>query len=192
MFSCGQTSTKLDIGKLDGNLYSNSYFALSLQIDTFWIIMNRQQLNQMMAARQELIHENTNRDIGIPKGASILLSMTIDTIENMPQILISSLDLSQFPKISSEKSYLEDYYKKTADLYKNFNINFSTSDITIEKLNSKSFFTNLITIKNENFIAYQKRYSLKIKDQLLNIMVNYKSPEQLAQSNSLLNKIKWD
>jgi len=146
----------------------------------------------MMAARQELIHENTNRDIGIPKGASILLSMTIDTIENMPQILISSLDLSQFPKISSEKSYLEDYYKKTADLYKNFNINFSTSDITIEKLNSKSFFTNLITIKNENFIAYQKRYSLKIKDQLLNIMVNYKSPEQLAQSNSLLNKIKWD
>jgi hypothetical protein len=128
----------------------------------------------------------------IPKGADILLSMTIDTVENMPQILISSLDLTQFPKISSEKSYLDDYYKKTVDTYKSFDINISTSEIAMEKINSKTFFTNLITIKAENFVAYQKRYCLKIKGQLLSIMINYKSAEQLAQSNTLLNKISWD
>ena len=192
ILSCGQTSAKFDIGRLNGNLYSNSYFAFKLPVDSIWYIMNRERLDQLINARKALIRENANKDVKISKGSDILLSLTLDTVENMPQILLSSVDLTQLKNITSEKSYLDDYYKKTLDMYKNLDINFSTSEVTTEKINARSFFTNPITIKRNNFIAYQRRFCLKIHSRLLCIMTNYKTSEQLAQSNALLNQIKWD
>ena len=139
-----------------------------------------------------MLNETTGKDITITKGADILLSLTIDTIENMPHVLISSLDLSMFPQIKNEKDYLEDYFQQVKKMYENYDVQISNSEIRQETVGDKKFFTNLITIKAENFLAYQKRYSIKLNNRLLNIMTNYNSDNYLKDCISLLNNIKWD
>jgi hypothetical protein len=190
LFSCRQSNSQFEIGKIDSNLYSNDYFAFKLQIDTIWHIMNRDELEQEIAQRQALVREKANKDVNISKAAQILLSMTIDTVQNMPQVLFNSLDLTQ-ATIKSEKSFLEGDSRKMVERYEGFNVNISTSEITKEKIGTVDFFSNLITIKADNFVAYQKRYCLKVKDYLFCIMANYQSTEQLEKINKLFAGVKW-
>lgn len=138
-----------------------------------------------------MLDETTGKTPSIAKGVEILLSLTIDTIENMPHVLISSLDLNLFPKIKTEKDYLEDYFNQVKKMYENYDVQITTSEIGQETIGTKPFFTTIITIKAENFLAYQKRYSIKIKNELLNIMTNYNSDTYSKKCLNLINNIKW-
>jgi hypothetical protein len=97
-----------------------------------------------------------------------------------------------FPQIKNEEDYLEDYFKQVTKMYENYDAQITTSEIGKETIGKNTFFTTLITIKAENFLAYQKRYSVKIKDRLLNIMTNYNSDIYSKECLNLLNNIKWE
>lgn len=139
-----------------------------------------------------MLNENTDNPISITKGADILLSLTIDTVETMPHVLFSSLDLKLFPQIKNETDYLNDYFKQVTKMYESYDVQITASELGEEIIGKKKFITSLITIKAENFLAYQKRYSVKIKDRLLNIMANYNSDAYSKNCQTLLNNIKWE
>jgi hypothetical protein len=189
--SSNPTDSSFDKSKLQGNTFSNDYFGFQLEIDTPWHILNKQELTQLINERLNTINETNDKNFTVTKGANILLSLAIDTIENMPHILLSSLDLTMSPQIKNEKDYLDDYFKQVKKMYENYDVQISNSEIGQEAVASKTFFANLITIKAENFLAYQKRYSIKLNDKLLNIMINYRSETDLKQCSVLLNNIKW-
>lgn len=194
--SCNSQSTKstnssFDKGTFQGNTFSNNYFGFKLEIDSLWHILNKAELNQLIKERTDMLDETTGKTPSIAKGVEILLSLTIDTIENMPHVLISSLDLNLFPKIKTEKDYLEDYFNQVKKMYENYDVQITTSEIGQETIGTKPFFTTIITIKAENFLAYQKRYSIKIKNELLNIMTNYNSDTYSKKCLNLINNIKW-
>lgn len=186
------TSSRVEKGSLQGNTFSNDYFGFKLGIDSLWNILNKAELDQLIKERIDMLDETTGKTLTIAKGAEILLSLTIDTIENMPHVLISSLDMKLFPQIKNEKDYLDDYFKQVKKLYENYDVQITTSEIGQEAISNKTFFTTLITIKAENFLAFQKRYSIKIKDRLLNIMTNYNSDDYSKECLNLLNNIKWE
>jgi hypothetical protein len=194
--SCNSQSSKtvnssFENGRLQGKTFSNDYFEFRLLIDTPWHILNKAELAHLIKERTEMLNETTGNDLSISKGVDILLSLTIDTIETMPHVLFSSLDLTMFPQIKNEKDYLEDYFKQVTKMYENYDAEITTSEIGKETIAKKTFSTTLITIKAENFLAYQKRYSIKIKDRLLNIMTNYNSDIYSKECLNLFNSIKW-
>ncbi len=187
-----QSSKVFNTGTLDSNIYSNKYFGITLKIDSSWKIMNRRELSQLMEERQNAIEKTNSKKYSIQNGANILLSLTGDTLENIPQVLFSSLDLSFLPNIKSETDYLVDYAKQVREMYKNYDLQISVSEISKESLNNKTFFTSLITIKAAGFTTYQKRYSIKLNNSLLNIMANYNSLATLNQCETLVSNLRWD
>jgi predicted component of viral defense system (DUF524 family) len=100
--------------------------------------------------------------------------------------------MTMFPQIKNEKDYLEDYFKQVKKMYENYDVQITSSEIERETISKKTFFTTLITIKAENFLAYQKRYSIKIKDRLLDLMTNYNSEVYSKECLNLLNNIRWE
>jgi len=195
--SCNSQSSKttnniFEKGTLQGNTFSNNYFGFRLGIDTPWHILNKTELTHLIKERTDMLDETTGKNLSVAKGVDILLSLTIDTIENMPHVLISSLDMSLFPQIKNERDYLDDYFKQVQKMYENYDVQITTSEIGQETIGTKTFFTTLITIKAETFLAYQKRYSIKIKDRLLNLMTNYNSDLYLKECQRLLNNITWE
>ena len=186
------TNSSFEKGTLQGNTFSNDYFGFKLEIDSLWHILNRAELAHLIKERTDMLDETTGKTLSIAKGAEILLSLIIDTIENMPHVLISSLDMKLFPQIKNEKDYLDDYFKQVKKMYENYDVQITTSEIGQETIGKKTFFTTLITIKAENFLAFQKRYSTKIKTRLLNIMTNYNSDTYSKECLNLLNNIKWE
>ena len=195
--SCNSPSLKkkkdnFDIGTLQGNIYSNNYFEFGLVIDTPWHIINESELTHLIEKRTEMLNEANEENFSIKKGHDVLLSMNIDTIENMPQVLFGSVDLKIYPQVKNEKVYLLGYFKQVKKLYENYDLQITSSEIGQESIGKKRFYTLLVTIKSANFLAYQKNYSLKIKDRLLNLMINYNSAIYLKECLKLLNKIKWE
>lgn len=59
-----------------------------------------------------------------------------------------------FPQIQSKKDYLADYFRQEKKMYENYDLQILTSEIGQETNSNKIFFTNLITIKGEIFLAY--------------------------------------
>jgi hypothetical protein len=189
--SAGNIGLCVRTRRLRENTFTNKYFGFQLQIDTPWHILNKKELIQLFNERGDMLNETSGQNLTGAKGIKILLSLTIDTIENMPHILMSSLDMSMYPLIKNEKNYLDDYCRQVKKMYENYEVKITCSEIGEETIGKKTFFTTLITIKAENFLAYQKRYSIKIKDRLLNIMINYNSDLCLTCQN-LLNSIEWE
>ncbi len=195
--SCKSQSLKPDksnfeTGTLLGNVFSNAYFGIKIEVDSTWHILNKAELSHLMSERADMLNGGSGNQISITKGVDILLSITIDTLETMPHVLFSSLDLKLFPKIKNETDYLNDYFNQVKNMYKNYDVQITASEIGEEVIGKKKLTTLLITIKVENFLAYQKRYSIKIKDRLLNIMVNYNSDTHLKNCLNLLNNVKWE
>lgn len=191
-FGYSQTNKVFSIGNLDSNIYSNKFFGITLKIDSSWKIMNRKELSQLMEDRQNALEETNGKKYEVQKGSNILLSLTGDTLENIPQVLLSSLDLFFLPTIKNETEYLVDYAKRVRETYKNYDLQMSVSEIGQKSIHNKIFFTSLITIKAEGYITYQKRYSLKFGNTLLNIMANYNSPSTLKQCERLIANLRWD
>jgi hypothetical protein len=191
-FGYSQTNKVFSIGNLDSNTYSNKFFGITLKIDSSWKIMNRKELSQLMEDRQNALEETNGKKYEVQKGSNILLSLTGDTLENIPQVLLSSLDLFFLPTIKNETDYLVDYAKRVRETYKNYDLQMSVSEIGQKSINNKIFFTSLITIKAEGYITYQKRYSLKFGNTLLNIMANYNSSSTLKQCERLIANLRWD
>ena len=186
-----KTTSSFGKGTLEGNTFSNDYFGFELEIDTPWHILNKAELDHLIQERADMLDETKGKNLTISKGVDILLSLAIDTIENMPHVLISSLDMTILPQIKNEKDYLNDYLMQVKKMYENYDVQITSSEIGQETIGNKIFFSTLITIKAENFLAYQKRYSIKIKDRLLNLMTNYNSDTYSKKCLNLLSNIKW-
>ena len=147
------TNSSFEKGTLRGNGFSNDYFGFKLEIDSFWHILNKAELSHLIKERTDILNGGTGNSISITKGVDILLSLTIDTVETMPHILISSLDMTLFPQIKNERDYLNDYIKQVKKMYENYDVQITTSEIGQETIGKKTFFTTLITIKAENFLT---------------------------------------
>lgn len=182
---------RVEKSTLHGNVYTNGYFGFSVEIDSFWHILNKAQLTQMMNERADILYGSTGNQVAVANGAEILLSLTIDTIETMPHVLFSSLDLKMFPQIKGEMDFLRNYISEIKKMYESYHVQITSSAINEEEIGGRKYFSVLVTIKAENFLAYQKRYSTKIKDRLFNIMANYNSNEYEKRCNNLLKKFIW-
>lgn len=163
-----------------------------MKIDSPWHIRNKQEITRQVKERAEILNKEVDENTMASKGIDMLLSLTTDTIENMPQIMITSLDISIYPQIKNEINYLDDYFGQVKKMYENYDVQISKSETRREVISGKAFFTSLITIKAENFLAYQKRYSIKLKNKLLNLMTNYSSDSDSKRCLILLNNIKWE
>lgn len=195
LVSCSSKSesskTDSEKGKLEGSIYSNGYFGFKLKIDTPWHILNKEELSELMNDRVNDINETGGAAAPVTRAANILLSVTIDTVQTMPHFLISSLDLTLMTQIKNEKDYLEDYTRQVKQMYEGYDVQISNSDIAQETIRNKIFYTTLITIKADDFLAFQKRYATKIDNKLLNIMTNYNSDTYQQKCETLLNGIEW-
>ena len=207
--SCNSQKNKFDKGKLEGNIYSNHYFGLKVKVDTPWHILNMNEIKKLMSERTEMMDEAAgngsdyqrrlqeqadmaeNSKADLSKTTHIFLSLTIDTVETMPHVLISSIDLAHIQGIKSETDHLVDYVKQTKKTYETYPVEISSSEVGKEKIGEKIFYTVLLTIKAENFLAFQKKHVLKVDDKFLSIMTNYNSDISKKKCSDLLDNIEW-
>lgn len=178
-------------GTLNGNIFSNDYFGFKIEIDSQWHILNKADINRLINERMDALNQSKEEAPTISKGAEILLSLTIDTLETMPHVLFSVLDLKYFPQLKNEKDYLMDYSNQVKKMYAGYDLQLTFTEVKPEMIGEKTFSTMLITIKADNFIAYQKRYSTKFNDKLFNIMTNYATEANSKDCRDLLNKMQW-
>lgn len=193
LISCNSSTTniKFDTGKIESNFYSNDYLGIKLKIDPPWIILNKEQLERQMNERKEAIPE-ANRRSTVESGVTdLLLSLTIDTIQKMPQILFSSLNLKRDLKIKTETDFLNSLVRQVKQAYNSY-VQITNSDILEEEIGGKKYHTVLITIKADNFLAYQKEYCIIINSRMLNIMTNYNSEIYSKYCRDLLSNLEWN
>lgn len=188
----GSTDSVFDKGTLQGNTFSNKYFGFKLKIDTPWHLQNQLEFDRQVKERAEMLNKELDKSSIASKGIDILLSLTADTLQNIPQVMITSLDIPTYPQIKNEIDYLNDYSRQVKKMYKDYDVQILSSEIGREMIGKNLFFTNLITIKADNFLAYQKRYSIKLNNKLLNLMTNYTSDGDSKRCFILLNSIQWD
>ena len=207
--SCNSQKNKFDKGRFEGNIYSNDFFGFKVKVDTPWHILNMNELKQLMNERTAMLDESggnggdykrrLKEQFDMTEGSKadptktthVFLSLTIDTFETMPHVLISCIDLENLPQIKSEKDQLIEYVKQVKKTYERYPVEITNSEIAEEKIGERTFYTTLLTIKADNYLAFQKKYTLKVGNKMLLIMTNYNSEIYAHKCLSFLKSIEW-
>ena len=197
IFSCSnQQDLKLpcgdfELGKLDNNKYSNSYFCMSIDIPNEWIVLNKKSILENMNLRAENINISKEDLKNTQSNTDILILLVIDSLNKNPMILLTSLNLKLATGIKNETDHLNNLKQTIQNTYQNYEVELEFSEIKKDKINGNEFYYLETKISNESFLSYQRVYSSKYGERLLNIMINYDNETNFEKSKGLLSSIIW-
>lgn len=186
---------KIDKGILENNIYSNKYFNFEVPILKDWTVLNKSDLLNATIEKKEILKAEKNITeedfIRMADKFYVLLSSSPNIQTQLPLIVFYTLDLDLDLTNYSEIDYLDNYRSSIKNLYKSISVEFSFSQIQIESIRDKSFYSYEITVKRDGLFAYQKVYSTIYRNKFLNILVNYENEKTKSESQEFLKNIIW-
>ena len=134
-------------------------------------------------SKEDLKNTQSNTDI--------LILLVIDSLNKNPMILLTSLNLKLATGIKNETDHLNNLKQTIQNTYQNYEVELEFTEIKKDKINGNEFYYLETKISNESFLSYQRVYSSKYGERLLNIMINYDNETNFEKSKGLLSSIIW-
>lgn len=157
------------IGKLEDNIYINSYFDIRFALPKNWNELTESEMKVLLKGGEEILNvEDTEIVSMIPLFATFKYSIE-DTVEVNPNIIATLEVLEKDTSIGSGKEYLEEMKEMLLTLDIPYSVG-EVEEVTIEN-HTYGYFT--AKIDTGETIVYQKYYTTIIKGYSINIIATY-------------------
>jgi hypothetical protein len=187
-----------DYGKIENNVYSNSFFNCEIKIPDGWAIQSNEQMQSLTEVGQNLIAgDNDNMKAAIKASeinvanllAVIKYELGAPTTAYNPGIAIVAENLKNFPGIKTGSDYLLNIRKllyQSQLVYESMDENFAQ-----ETIGGVDFYVmNAVVNFSGNYI-YQRHYATIINNFAFIIGLSYADNEQETELMTVLNSLKF-
>lgn len=185
----------LDAGKIDGLLYKNDYFGLTMNIPENWSIQNEEAKNEMKESGKNLMENGDDAkkagvDRSIERSVSMLAASkyplgTPDKVN--AHLLVMAEKVSAFPGIKTGKDYLLNAKK----LMEGSKVKFAFKEITSEKIDGFDFDVLECTVKVQGQQVTQKYYATILREYALVFNITYTSQDDSNTLNKAIGTVKF-
>ncbi|VBB09035.1 Hypothetical protein LUCI_4321 [Lucifera butyrica] len=186
----------LDTGKIEGSVYKNDYFGLTMNIPENWSIQNDEAKNEMKKTGEKLL---TDSDEAKKAGVERSIERTVNLLSASKyplgtpnkvnaNMLVMAEKVSAFPGIKTGKDYLLNAKK----MLESSRVKFTFKDITSEKIDGLDFSVLECIFKVQDKQITQKYYAAVIRDYALVFNMTYVSSEDLATLNKAISTVKFE
>jgi hypothetical protein len=186
-------TANFDYGRINNNIYSNTYFNFNITIPTGWVLLSKNEYKDLQNKSIELFNEQDSSFTKTMR-ASLVNSANLFTAfkyqpgtntEFNPSISMVVENISKSPAIQTGDEYLQivrTYMRKYTTQY-----SFENDEIKKCHVGSKTFYKLEVLITVGGQIAYQHYYSTVINGFSVNILLCYIFDSQKKELLKALN-----
>ncbi len=194
--SCAKKEEKLDLGTVQGHVYNNRYFRLSLKVPDTWNVQDNETKKKLMAQGRKAA-AGGNDSLGEKLDASALDSVNLLTmfqyppgaqVSSNPAFVVMADKLTQYPGIKRGSDYLS----SARALLERTKLSVSfISGVSSQSLGGVAFDTMEARIKTPKLLVTQKYYAVIKKNYALVLITSYTTDKELQALNGILQSISF-
>lgn len=188
---------EIDLGTMEGMIYSNEYFNMTLEVPESWSVLNEDEKKELMDKGMELVtgdDKDFEKQIKNSEYRSVYLISAykhpLNTqVDFNPNFMSLAEKISFYQGVKDGKKYLEESKKmleKTQVPYK------FEKDIYIEKVGNKDFYVMETYIEVGEMKVTQEYYSRIEKGYALNFILSYSNEEDKKAVKDTLSTVKFN
>jgi hypothetical protein len=191
-----QANDGFDYGKVDGNIYVNSYFGFRLHIPEGWHVQSEEQVQQIMEAGRTLLAGDDQNMQALVKASQVQNATLLTVFQHEkgapvdynPGFTLVAENLSAFPGIKSGSDYLFHVRR----FLEQSQIRHSFKEVYTTKVNGREFAAMEATIHFSG-LAIKQTYYTTINNQFgISFITAYATDGQRKALNKILKTIKFD
>lgn len=195
VFSAGCQKTKVTLGEMEGNKYSNDFFGLSIEKPESWVSLSQAELAELSQTGKEAIGEYNEKiaekiDLESERNLNLFgfWKYPLDHIGDNANIgcAAENLTIAGFLKIKTGADYLS----HTRDLIIATGMPYEFGQISSEKLGGKEFAVLPMTFTMYGVTVKQKYYARIIKGYAISIYITYSTDSELETLQGILDTIE--
>ncbi len=194
--SCAKKEEKLDLGTMQGSLYKNNYFRLTVKVPEAWHVQDNETRKQLMAQGSR-VAAGGNEKLRSSLDASALDSVNLLTVFEYPvgasvsynPVFVLMADkVRQFPGIKSGSDYLMSAraLMERTKMAVTFNDGISSAG-----LGGVTFDTMGVQVKTPKQLVSQKYYATIKKGYALIAILSYTTDKELRDLNAILQSVSF-
>lgn len=192
--SCGKKEEKLDLGTMQGALYKNNYFRLTVKIPEAWHVQDNETKKKLMAQASR-IAAGGDEKLRDRLDASALDSVNLLTVLQYPAgtpVDYNPVFLVMADKVGSWINRGSDYLMNTKAVLEKTKMSISFVDgISSETVGGVTFDTMETRIKTPKLPVTQKYYVTIKKGYALVIIVSYAADKESQALNGIIQSINF-
>ena len=187
-----------EYGKLENNIYENTYFKIKVKIPDTWVIQSKEKIENLSRQGSELAagsNKNLKEKIKAAENNSSSLLAVFKyeigaSVDFNPSIILISENISYFPGIRSGADYLLQAKKllRQSQIKMEFE---QEEDFPMRKIGNRDFYYINVKADNQGNQIKQVYYSRVVGKFCLNLIVSYLTEAQKAEIEQTLNEIEF-
>jgi hypothetical protein len=200
IFSC-QTNGKpkgFDNGKVENNIYNNSFFNFKVELSPEWIVQSKEQTENLAKAGKELVVGDDDNLKAIIKASEINSAYLLtvfqyevgSAVSYNPGFTLVAENLKLVLGIKNGGDYLFEVRK----LLKQSQIQYNQIDSEFEKVNidNQEFYKMNLALNYAGLNMKQSYYSTVLNGFSINAIISFVTDEQKNELEKVLNSFKFD
>ena len=198
--SC-QTNEKpkgFDYGKVENNIYSNSFFNFKIVLPSEWIVQSKEQTENLVEVGKDLVAGDDNNMKAIIKASEINSAYLLtvfqyevgSAVEYNPSLMLIAENLKLAPGIKKGSDYLF----QTRKLLKQSQIEYNNIDSEFEKvsIDNEEFYQMNLDLNHSGLNIKQSYFSTIRNGFSVNAIISFVTSEQKNELEKILNSLKFN
>lgn len=198
--SC-QTNQKpkyFDYGKVENNIYNNSFFGFKITLPPEWIIQSKEQTENMVKVGKELLTGDDNNLKATIKASEInsaflltLFQYEVGALVNYnPSLVLAAENLKLTPGIKNGSDYLF----QTRKLLKQSQIQYNHIDNEFKKIkiDNHDFYNMNLNLDHTGINIKQNYYSIVRNGFSIIAIISFVTDEQKKELKKMLNSFEFE
>jgi hypothetical protein len=196
--NCQENQIAFDYGDIEENIYTNSFFNLSMTLPADWSLQSQQETENLLKEGRKLVAGEDKNLENVLNAAEINTANLImlyqhelgTAVDYNPSLMLVAENLRNAPGVKTGADYLFHARK----LLSQAQIKYDHLDEEFEKvdINGQIFY---LMNTNINYLGYeikQKYYSTVLKGFSLNMIISYVSNDQKSELEQSINTLTFE
>lgn len=188
-------STQFDYGRVEGNIYKNDFFNVTITFDSAWVVQNKALMKQLRKAGRAQIAGDDQRLKRMLKAAEVNTANLFSIFKHEvgapikfnPSFIVMAENIKNFPGIKSGKDYL--FHVK--NLLKRSQLKYAfDKEAHLRKIGSKDFWVLEASAEYLGMTITQEYFTRLYKGFTFSIIISYVSQEDKLALYEMLNEMK--
>jgi hypothetical protein len=191
-------SQDFDYGRVEKNVYVNNYFRFKMNLPQDWVILTREQADELTKAGQEMVAGDDENLQAVMKASEINTANLLavyqyelgSPVDFNPNFMIVAENIKNAPGIKKGSDYL--FQSKRILEQGQFKYDYLSPDFEQENINGTEFYTMIAKLNYMGLEIEQVYYSTVLKGFSFNVIISYISEEQKDVLLAALNTMTFN
>ncbi|HLF35805.1 MAG TPA: hypothetical protein VI583_16295 [Cyclobacteriaceae bacterium] len=190
-------SQDFDYGRIKNNSYQNKYFNFEMKIPSGWVVLTKEQADELTKAGQEMVAGDDEKLQAVMKASEINTANLLavyqfelgSPVDFNPNFMIVAENIKNAPGIKKGSDYL--FQSKRILEQGQFKYDYLSPDFELENINGTEFYKMIAKLNYMGLEIEQVYYSTVLKGFSFNVIISYTSEEQKEILLAALNTMTF-